>query len=185
MEQRQSLSEFLTKSALSIGIQIAPDQLRQCIQYLNELKSWNKTTNLTSITDDREIITKHFLDSIAALNVAHFPNGALLLDVGTGAGFPGIPLKIMRSDLRVVLIEPSKKKCSFLRYVVGLLRLEQVEIYEGSLESFCNMFNGRERASHIMARGIRYEFILYLSKTIRVNGGHIIFFFSSSIDQHQ
>jgi len=153
--------------------------------YLDQLKLWNKTTNLTSITDDTEIVIKHFIDSIAALKAIDVPLGVLMFDIGTGAGFPGIPLKIMRQDLQMVLIEPSKKKASFLRYIVGLLRLEQVEIYEGSLESFAEKFGDREPAQYILARGIKYEFILGLSQVILARQGRIVPFLSMPIDRAQ
>lgn len=153
--------------------------------YLDQLKLWNKTTNLTSITDDTEIVIKHFIDSLAVLKAIDVPTGCLVFDVGTGAGFPGIPLKIMRQDLRMVLIEPSKKKSSFLRYIVGLLRLGQVEIYEGSLESFAAKFDEREPAQYIMARGIKYEFILGLSQVILTRQGRIVPFLSMPIDRAQ
>lgn len=151
--------------------------------YLNQLKAWNQTTNLTSITNDDEIVIKHFIDSIAVLNAVDFQANSLVFDIGTGAGFPGIPLKIMRQDLRMVLVEPSKKKVSFLRYMVGLLRLEQMEIYEGSLESLASEFDEREPANYVLARGIKYDFILELSHTILSPNGKIIPFLSTPIDR--
>lgn len=185
VEHQQNLSDFLIESALALGIRVEAEQSRQCLQYLDMLKSWNKTTNLTSITDDREIVTKHFVDSIATIKAVNFDQGSLLFDVGTGAGFPGLPIKIMRPDLRMVLIEPSKKKCSFLRYVVGLLRLTQIEIYEGSLESFAAGLIDKERASYVLARGIKYDFLLRLAPTILVSGGRLILFLSSGFDEDQ
>ena len=98
--------------------------------YLKQLKEWNKTTNLTSIVKDEEVVIKHFIDSIAAIKAENFVDGSLIFDIGSGAGFPGIPIKILRPDLRLVLVEPSKKKSSFLRYIIGLLKLRDVDIFE-------------------------------------------------------
>lgn len=182
MEQELSLSSLLVNSAASLGITISDEQSKSFMVYLDQLKLWNRTTNLTSITKDDEIIVKHFIDSIAVLNAVYFQVGSLVFDIGTGAGFPGIPLKIMRHDLRMVLIEPSKKKASFLRYIVGLLRLKQVNIFEGSLESFADDFTGKEPANYVLARGIKYEFIIGLSKTILSTNGKIIPFLSMPID---
>ena len=182
MEQELSLSSLLVDSAAALGIPITSEQSKNFMIYLDQLKSWNRTTNLTSITKDDEIVIKHFIDSIAVLNAIDFQIGSLVFDIGTGAGFPGVPLKIMRQDLRMVLIEPSKKKASFLRYIVGLLRLEQVDIFEGSLESFASDFSGREPADYILARGIKYDFILELSKTLLSTCGKIIPFLSMPID---
>ena len=151
--------------------------------YLNQLKEWNKTTNLTSIVKDEEIVIKHFIDSIAALKAESFIDGGLIFDIGSGAGLPGVPLKIIRPDLRLVLVEPSKKKSSFLRYIVGLLKLEHVDIFEGSLEKFAENFNEREPANYLVARGIKFEFILDLSKTILSKAGLIILFLSTFVDR--
>lgn len=151
--------------------------------YLNQLKEWNKTTNLTSIVKDEEIVIKHFIDSIAAIKAENFIDGSLIFDIGSGAGLPGVPLKILRPDLRLVLIEPSNKKSSFLRYIVGLLRLEHVDIFEGSLEKFAENFEKREPANYLIARGIKFEFILDLSKTILKRTGLVILFLSTFVDR--
>jgi 16S rRNA (guanine527-N7)-methyltransferase len=183
VEHEFSISSLLVDSAASLGISITAEQSKSFMVYLDQLKTWNRTTNLTSITDDAEIVIKHFIDSIAAINAVDFHVGSLVCDVGTGAGFPGIPLKIMRQDLRMVLIEPSKKKASFLRYIVGLLRLNQMDIFEGSLESFAGNFTGKEKADYILARGIKYDFILGLSQAILSMNGKIIPFLSMPIDR--
>lgn len=151
--------------------------------YLDQLKEWNKTTNLTSITKDEEIVVKHFIDSIAAVKAENFGDRSLLFDIGSGPGFPGIPLKILRPDLRLVLVEPSKKKSSFLRYIVGLLKLDHVDIYEGPLEQFTESFAEKEPANYLIARGIKFEFILDRSKAILTKTGMIILFLSACIDK--
>jgi 16S rRNA (guanine527-N7)-methyltransferase len=101
--------------------------------YLEQLQLWNQSFNLTSITLADEIIIKHFVDSLAALRADDIRVGARLLDVGTGAGFPGIPLKIARLDLNITLVEPARKKSSFLRFIIGLLRLENINLFDGTL----------------------------------------------------
>lgn len=151
--------------------------------YLNQLKEWNKVTNLTSIVRDEEIAIKHFLDSIASIKAENFIDGSLIFDIGSGAGFPGVPLKILRPDLRFVLVEPSKKKASFLRYITGLLKLEHVDIFEGSLEQFTETFAEKEPANYLVARGIKFEFILDLSRGIMANTGKIILFLSGFVDR--
>lgn len=183
MEQNSDIQSLLSRSASSIGIDLTNEQVGKFIIYLGQLKEWNRTTNLTSIVKDEEIVVKHFIDSIAAVNAESFTQGSLIFDIGSGAGFPGIPLKIIRPDLRFVLVEPSKKKSSFLRYIVGLLKLEHVDIFEGSLESFVEVFDGRERASYLVARGIRFEFILDLSTSILTKQGMAILFLSTSVDR--
>lgn len=151
--------------------------------YLRKLKEWNNVTNLTSIVEDKEVAIKHFFDSIAATKAENFVDGSLIFDIGSGAGFPGIPIKILRPDLRLVLVEPSKKKSSFLRYITGILKLKDVDIFEGSLEMFVEGFQEREAAKYIVARGIKFEFIIDLSKTILTSTGRILLFLSTSVDR--
>src|SRR5574338_1509745 len=118
---------LLQESSTEIGVPLSSEQVQRFMIYLRQLQFWNQSFNLTSISLDDEIIIKHFVDSLAALR-ADIKIGARLLDVGTGAGFPGIPLKIARLDLNITLIEPASKKSSFLRFIIGLLRLENVDI---------------------------------------------------------
>lgn len=183
MEQRQDIRSLLSSSSASIGIDLTADQIKKFTIYLHQLKEWNKTTNLTSIVKDEEIVVKHFIDSISAFNATDFTHESLIFDIGSGAGFPGVPLKILRPDLRLVLVEPTKKKASFLRYIIGLLKLEHVDIFEGSLERFVDTFDNREPANYLVARGIKFEFILDLSRTILSKSGLVILFLSSSVDR--
>ncbi len=159
------------------------EQVSKFMIYLKQLKEWNKTTNLTSIVKDEEVVIKHFIDSIAAIKAENFIDGSLIFDIGSGAGFPGIPIKILRPDLRLVLIEPSKKKSSFLRYIIGLLKLRDVDIFEGSLEQFADNFINHEQANYIVARGIKFEFIIDLSRTILTSKGRILLFLSTLVDR--
>jgi len=162
---------------------LTADQSSKFMIYLKQLKEWNKTTNLTSIVKDEEVVIKHFIDSIAAIKAEDFIDGSLIFDIGSGAGFPGIPIKILRPDLRLVLVEPSKKKSSFLRYIIGLLKLSDVDVFEGSLEQLADNFINRELASYIVARGIKFEFIIDLSRALLTTHGRILLFLSTSIDR--
>lgn len=101
-------------------------------KYLSLLLKWNKTYNLTAITDPGEIKIKHFEDSLAPL--PFLPRPCRLLDVGTGAGFPGIPLKIKRSDLEVVLLDSQRKKISFCEAVIRELGLKGIKTIQGRAE---------------------------------------------------
>ena len=101
--------------------------------YLNELITWNEKFNLTSITDPEEIKIKHFEDSISLLQVIPLTNQSVI-DVGAGAGFPGIPLKIACPEIRLTLVEATRKKIEFLRHIVQALQLKDVEIIWGRAE---------------------------------------------------
>lgn len=115
---------------------LSNSQVDQFLAYLSEIIRWNKITNITSITEPRLIVIKHFIDSIVALGATKFSYGNLVCDIGSGAGLPGIPIKIVRPDLKVVLVETNKKKCSFLTSVIGQLRLESISVFQGSIEQY-------------------------------------------------
>ncbi len=101
--------------------------------YLTELKKWNKAYNLTGLKNDEDIIIKHFLDSLLYLKV--MPDGEIkVADVGSGAGFPGIPIKIIRPEIEMYLIEPSGKKSAFLRHIIRELELNKIEVIEKRIE---------------------------------------------------
>ena len=101
-----------------------------------ELMRWNQKTNLTAITDPFEVAVKHFLDSIVPMKV--IPSNASLLDIGSGGGFPGIPLKICLPSLSVTLIDASRKKVSFLKHVIRMLELQNIDALHIRAEEFVN-----------------------------------------------
>ena len=103
------------------------------MRYLAELKKWNRVFSITAIRDDRDVVINHFLDS--ALYLKGLDSGvASIADIGSGGGFPGIPMKILRPDLEVCLVEPSRKKASFLRTLTGRLGLSGVTVIEKRME---------------------------------------------------
>lgn len=153
--------------------------------YLEQLRVWNRSVNLTSITDDEEIIIKHFVDSLAALRAEKIRPGARILDVGTGAGFPGIPLRIVREDLDVTLIEPVQKKVSFLHFIVGLLRLERVKIFYGTLERFMIEKFSDQAFDYITTRALKYDFILRRSSRLLTPDGKGILYSSQPLSKSE
>ena len=126
------ITAILLKGAEQIGITLTSQVVASYLFYIKELKKWNQRINLTSLETDREIAVKHFLDS---LTIAPFLQDATqVLDIGTGAGFPGLPLKILSPSIELCLLESSQKKCSFLRHIVRGLKLANVEIVHGRAE---------------------------------------------------
>jgi 16S rRNA (guanine527-N7)-methyltransferase len=129
MHQKNILENGLNE----LGFSCSSDQITAFEIYLSELKKWNRSYNLTALKTDHDIIVKHFLDSL--LYTRALPKGKIrLADAGTGAGFPGIPLKIVMPQLDLTLIESSRKKCSFLRHIVRALHLSEINIIEERLE---------------------------------------------------
>ena len=112
---------------MEFNIDLSEKQMNQIQLYCNILLEWNKRINLTSIIDEKEIIIKHIIDSLSVWNDNMYSKGGKMIDVGTGAGFPGIPLKIFCPELQVTLLDSLGKRVRFLQEVVGTLGLEQVD----------------------------------------------------------
>ena len=129
---KEELSKLMTEGSLQLGISLTGDQALSFHKYLIELRAWGRRMNLISRSTDREIVIKDFLDSLTGQE--HLFRGASLLDLGAGAGFPGVPLKIARADLRVALLELIQKKVYFLRHLVRVLDLAGIEIYRAGQE---------------------------------------------------
>ncbi|HEX5647192.1 MAG TPA: 16S rRNA (guanine(527)-N(7))-methyltransferase RsmG [Nitrospira sp.] len=178
MEQHAHLSALLETYSTRIGIHLKPEQLKQFMVYLEELQTWNRSINLTSINSGEEIIIKHFVDSVACLTIEQIQQGAHLLDVGTGAGFPGIPLKLVRQDLNVTLIEPVQNKVSFLYFIVGLLRLEQVKIFYGTLEQFMARDHVDHQFDYVTTRALKYNVLLQNGPRLLADHGRAILYLS-------
>ena len=134
----KSPEALLAEGISALGMRPSRQQLSAFMSYLSELKKWNRAHSLTSLKTDREIVVSHFLDSLLFLKVLP-DSAASVADVGSGAGFPGIPMKIMRPSLKMVLIEPTKKKAVFLRHICHLLGLQEIEIIDKRLEEVKNI----------------------------------------------
>jgi len=118
------LGDLLRQASQEVGVSLEDLQIELFGLYLQELLQWNKTFNLTGIRDPEDIVIKHFVDSLTPLPYLE-PFGRLL-DIGPGAGFPSIPLKIAAPELQVQLVEASRKKISFLKHIIRTLKLESV-----------------------------------------------------------
>jgi 16S rRNA (guanine527-N7)-methyltransferase len=122
---------LLEQGAQILGLSLSDFQLEQFWNFLILLKKWNQAINLTALRSDREIIIKHFLDSLTPL--PYISEDARVMDLGSGAGFPGLPIKICRPDQSVTLVEASSKKVSFLKEVLRQLNLKSIQIVQGYL----------------------------------------------------
>ncbi|MBH0189359.1 MAG: 16S rRNA (guanine(527)-N(7))-methyltransferase RsmG [Nitrospira sp.] len=182
MEQITSFSSIFEKLSDQIGIHLQADQVKQFMVYLEQLQIWNRSVNLTSITESEEIIVKHFVDSLAGMTAEPIAQGTSLVDIGTGAGFPGIPLKITRNDLNITLIEPVQKKISFLYSIVGLLRLKDVTIFYGTLDQFIIKNSQGSQFDYMTTRALKYESVLRRGSKLLMPGGKAIIYSSSRIN---
>lgn len=139
------IRDRLVQQAKQIGVKVSQKQAEQFQLYMELLIEWNEKLNLTAITEPEEIVEKHFVDSLTLLTACEIKEGAKLLDVGTGAGFPGVPIKIMRPDLQVTLLDGSNKRLNFLGEVCKALgfscnrvhkRAEEAGLDKAMRESF-------------------------------------------------
>ena len=164
--------ELLQKGMVAFGGPITKLQLAQFSAYSALLKEWNAKMNLTAIVDDDGIAVKHFLDSILPLYHVELAENSSLMDVGTGAGFPGIPIKIMRADLRLTLVDSLQKRVGFLDEVCSRLELKNVETVHGRAEELGKDRQYRERFDTVTSRAVANLKVLgeYCLPLVRRNG---------------
>lgn len=127
-----AFKERLISGADIMGISVSGEQADLMMIHAQQLMAWNKKINLTAIKEPLQIAEKHFVDSIATL--PFFKNEASLIDMGSGGGFPGIPIKIMNPSLKVVLIDSSRKKVNFLKHVIRTLHLKDIDAIHSRVE---------------------------------------------------
>ncbi len=130
------MREILTKAFTGEGFALTERQLQQFVTYYETLMEWNQKMNLTAIEEPVEVAYKHFVDSACLLRVAPDLRGKAMIDIGTGAGFPGVPLKIMEPDLDLTLFDSLNKRIIFLQALCQKLQLEQVKAVHGRAEEF-------------------------------------------------
>ncbi|NQT04479.1 MAG: 16S rRNA (guanine(527)-N(7))-methyltransferase RsmG [Dehalococcoidia bacterium] len=148
--------EVLVTGAEKLSLRLTPRQLEQFKVYYQELIDWNQRLNLTAITDYEEVQVKHFLDSLTVVQAFKLPlsKGMKLIDVGTGAGIPGIPLKILLPEIELVLLDATKKKAGFLEHIIQQLNLKDVEIVVGRAEEVAHKSEYRQQFDLVLSRAV-------------------------------
>lgn len=137
-----------------MGIILSEDQLLQFEKYYKLLVEWNTFMNLTAITEHEEVLKKHFLDSLSIVKTVNMKDIHTVMDIGTGAGFPGIPLKISYPHLKVVLLDSLGKRVKFLNHVIGELGLEDISAIHGRAEDFARQAEYRESFDLCVSRAV-------------------------------
>jgi len=138
----------LQASACNIGLDDMAIDLT--VEFVSELISWNKKTNLTAITEPVEVAEKHIIDSLFPAKFV--PVNAFVIDIGTGGGFPGIPLKIFMPSLSVSLVDSSRKKINFLKYVIRILNLQNISAHQYRVEGLSNHLDFVARFDVVISR---------------------------------
>ncbi|MBR2703870.1 MAG: 16S rRNA (guanine(527)-N(7))-methyltransferase RsmG [Clostridia bacterium] len=166
----EEFSNEFVKQAEKVDIKINENQIKKFYDYMNLLIEWNDKINLTAITEPKEVIVKHFIDSILAAK--YIKDDSSIIDVGTGAGFPGIPLKIFNNNYKITLLDSLNKRTIFLQEVVNKLGLENVEIIHGRAEDYAQDKKYREMYDYAISRAVAPLNILleYLVPYTKVDG---------------
>lgn len=161
----------LTAGLAALGIALAPPQVAQLARYRDLLLEWNQRFNLTAVTDPAAIEVRHFLDSLVALPILP-PDARTLIDLGTGAGLPGLPLAIARPDLSVTLVDSVRKKVRFVEHVIADLALSNARAFWGRAEDLGRQPEHRERYGVATARAVAETAVLaeYALPLLRLGG---------------
>ncbi|QQY79755.1 16S rRNA m(7)G-527 methyltransferase [Keratinibaculum paraultunense] len=144
----------LIEGAKSLGFTLTDEQINKFIIYKETLKDWNQKINITSIIDDIDIDIKHFIDSLTPLNTDLFTYGAKVIDIGTGGGFPGVPMKIVRDDLNMTLLDSLNKRIRFLNEVIDRLKLNNIIAIHGRAEELGRKKEYREKYDIAISRAV-------------------------------
>jgi 16S rRNA (guanine527-N7)-methyltransferase len=167
--------EVLKEGARAVlGLDLTAPQLAAFQLYAQELAEWNARFNLTAIKEPHDVLIKHFLDSLTVLKALP-PGPARLIDVGTGAGFPGLPLKIVRPELRLTLVEATGKKARFCEHIAGRLNLDGVRVVHARAEEVGQVTEHREHYDWAVARAVAETPVLaeYLLPLLVRGGGFV------------
>ena len=168
--KKEEFKKVLYEKTKQIGIELKEEQLEKFYLYMNILLEWNEKINLTAITNEEEIILKHFVDSLTINK--YIEDSKSLIDVGTGAGFPGIPIKILRQDLKITLLDSLNKRINFLNEVIEKLELKNIECIHGRAEEFGKNKNYREKYDISTSRAVANMSTLseYLIPFVKIGG---------------
>ncbi len=164
--------QLMKEASLEVGIDLTENQYNQFIEYMKLLQEWNEKINLTAITEDEEVIKKHFIDCIKAFKSDAVKSAKTVIDVGTGAGFPGLPIAIMNPNINVTLLDSLNKRINFLNTVVAKLQLKNVVTIHSRAEDGARKVELRENFDVATSRAVANMAVLseFCLPYVKLNG---------------
>ena len=180
--EKKRFEEEMSKKSKILGVRFSVEQIEQFYKYMNLLIEWNEKMNLTAITEPKEIILKHFIDSITILK--YIDDNSKLVDVGTGAGFPGLPIAIMNPNVEVTLLDSLNKRINYLNIVVRELGLKNVTTIHSRAEDGARKQELREKFDVATSRAVANMAVLseFCMPYVR-KGGYFVALKGPSIDE--
>ncbi|CDG02936.1 Putative Ribosomal RNA small subunit methyltransferase G [Clostridium chauvoei JF4335] len=184
MEENMKFFDLMKEAAIEANLELSEEKYEQFIKYMRLLQEWNEKINLTAITEDEEIIKKHFIDCIKAFKSEQIRNASTIIDVGTGAGFPGLPIAIMNPNVKVTLLDSLNKRINFLNTVINELGLKNITTIHSRAEDGARKPELREKFDIATSRAVANMAVLsefcmpYVKK-----GGYFVALKGPSIDE--
>ena len=164
--------QLMKEASLEVGLDLTENQYNQFIMYMRLLQEWNEKINLTAITEDEEVIKKHFIDCIKAFKSNAVKNAKTVIDVGTGAGFPGLPIAIMNPNIKITLLDSLNKRINFLDTVIAKLGLKNVITIHSRAEDGARKPEFRENFDVATSRAVANMAVLseFCLPYVKLNG---------------
>lgn len=178
--RQETLHQYIHKT---IGLVLSARQLEMFVKYTDELLAWNERMNLTAITEYDQIAIKHYCDSLLVMNFSDWSSHGKVLDLGTGAGFPGLPLKIANPHLIMTLLDSQKKRIAFLNHIIDFLEVQGVETIHGRAEDIAKVEGQRESYDFVLSRAVaKLPVLLEYALPFAKIGGYFVAYKGPDVD---
>ena len=182
VEHEVEIKKLLSEGGIAVGCPLQSEQIENFHIYFNELRSWNQKVNLTGLTEELDIVVTLFIDSLACGIALSDEKNESVIDIGSGAGFPGIPLKIAYPKLGITLVEPRLKKTAFLHHIIGRLSLENIHVISRPIQEYCHDLSFDMLYDKVVARAIKTDSILPIAGSLLNQTGKVVLCRSKPLD---
>lgn len=176
--------DIMHTASSDVNLPFSEETYNKFMQYKDMIKYWNEKVNLTAIVEDEQIVKKHFIDCIKIFKFSPLKEAKSIIDIGTGAGFPGIPIKIIKSDINVILLDSLNKRINFLNEVINKIELKNISTIHGRAEDFSRKIEYREKSDVAVSRAVANLAVLseLCIPYVKV-GGHFVAMKGPSVEE--